>query len=257
MNFGIGDLSVIPLREQPSEKSEMVSQLLFGEVFEILENREKWTKVHTYSDNYIGWINEKQYQPISSTVYKELTSMPVICSLLPLALARSENKNIYISMGSSLPFFNNNKFMINEEIFQLEEMTLQTEMNNESICALALCFLNAPYLWGGRSIFGVDCSGLINVVYKMAGIRLKRDAWQQSEEGILLSFIEETRPGDIAFFHNEDGKVIHAGIILEDQRIIHASGCVRIDQIDHFGIYNQTQKKYTHQLRLLRRVSIA
>jgi cell wall-associated NlpC family hydrolase len=128
------------------------------------------------------------------------------------------------------------------------------ENTSEQVPEFALHFLDAPYLWGGRSIFGIDCSGLTNVVFKMAGIHLRRDAWQQSEQGILVSFIDEARPGDLAFFNNEEGKIVHTGIILDQKKIIHASGRVRIDTLDHYGIFNEEQKRYTHQLRLIKRM---
>ncbi|HRG90423.1 MAG TPA: C40 family peptidase, partial [Chitinophagales bacterium] len=118
---------------------------------------------------------------------------------------------------------------------------------------VAMRYLNAPYLWGGRSPFGIDCSGFTQVVFKFADVQLMRDAYQQAEQGAMVNFVEESQPGDLAFFSNDNGKIIHVGIVLKDQRIIHSSGKVRIDRLDHFGIYNADTKKYSHQLKVIKR----
>ncbi|MCY7361282.1 MAG: C40 family peptidase, partial [Ignavibacteria bacterium] len=132
----------------------------------------------------------------------------------------------------------------------------QTELkpDEDQITEIALKYLNAPYLWGGRSPYGIDCSGFTQMVYKFFGIRLKRDAYQQAEQGRTIDYIDHTQTGDLAFFHNEDGKIKHVGIILQHKKIIHASGCVRIDSIDHHGIYNHDKKTYSHNLRFFKRI---
>ena len=122
------------------------------------------------------------------------------------------------------------------------------------IVSTAFLYLNAPYLWGGKSPFGIDCSGFTQMVYKLCGYKLLRDAYQQSNQGDALSFIEESEPGDLAFFDNEEGKIIHVGIIMENNYIIHASGKVRIDRLDHLGIYNAEQNKHTHRLRVIKKI---
>ena len=115
-------------------------------------------------------------------------------------------------------------------------------------------FLNAPYLWGGKSFFGVDCSGFTQLVYKVNNVKLPRDAYQQAEVGEALSFVEESQPGDLAFFENAEGRIIHVGIMLDDQKIIHASGKVRIDTLDSTGIFNQEMNKHTHKLRFVKSI---
>ena len=256
MNFGICNLSVIPLRTEPSDKSEMASQILFGETLEILSREKQWLHVRTHADDYGGWIDEKQIRILSSDELKEAQKSPANCLLDLTATAFGPSGSILLIIGSSLPLYENQKFRLGIEEFQTDGDVIQTGMRDLSnrIPWNAIKFAGTPYLWGGRSLFGIDCSGFTNVVFKLSGIKLRRDSWQQSEQGMLVNFIDQSRAGDLAFFHNEEGKIIHVGIILEGKKIIHASGKVRIDTIDHYGIYNEEQKRYTHQLRLVKRI---
>lgn len=256
MNFAICDLSVIPLRSETSDQSEMISQLLFGEVVEVRERARQWLRVRTFWDSYDGWIDEKQVQPITLKTFRELTATPLHCALDTAGIAQSKFRSLRLLTGSSLPYFKEGRFRVNEEEFTFNGQVTDPAAADitRQIPAFARSFLNTPYLWGGRSVFGIDCSGFTNVVFKLAGIQLRRDAWQQGEQGVLISFIDQARAGDLAFFHNEEGRINHVGIILDDQQIIHASGRVRIDTIDHYGIFNEEQKKYSHQLRLVKRI---
>jgi len=255
LNFGICNLTVIPLRAEASDKSEMVSQLLFGETFEILSQEKQWLRIHTHADDYEGWIDDKQIARLDATQFKS-TQQSSFCLTDLMATAFGKNGSLILVIGSSLPNYSNQHFSISHEEYQTDGDVTETgnkDLSNR-IPWNALKFAGMPYLWGGRSLFGMDCSGFTNVVFKLSGIKLRRDAWQQSEQGILVSFVDHSRPGDLAFFQNEENKITHVGIILENRKIIHASGKVRIDTLDHYGIYNEEQKRYTHQLRLIRRI---
>lgn len=256
VDFAICDLSVIPVRADTSDKSEMISQILFGEVVEVQERVKQWVRVHTYWDNYSGWIDEKQIQPINIKTFRELTTGNGYCAFDTMGMAKSKYRSLLLLAGSSLPYYKDEKFRINDEAFDFTGVAVDTSEPNNSqrIPEIAMKYLHTPYLWGGRSVFGIDCSGFTNVVFKLAGIPLRRDAWQQSEQGVLVSFIDQARAGDLAFFHNEEGKINHVGIVMEKQQVIHASGRVRIDTVDHYGIFNEEQKRYTHQLRFIKRM---
>jgi cell wall-associated NlpC family hydrolase len=161
-----------------------------------------------------------------------------------------------VTIGAVLPGFKNGQFQIAGNTFTFEGQTCDSSARRtiKDIKETAYLFLNAPYLWGGRSPFGIDCSGFTQLVYKLNGYKLPRDARQQVELGSPLSFVEEAEAGDLAFFDNEEGNIVHVGIILENQQIIHASGSVRIDKFDHYGIFHSDNKKYSHMLRVIKKL---
>ena len=250
----------------------MVTQLLFGEHFEILEEKKNWTLIRVAYDGYECWIDKKQFLPLHKEKGWNDVTTAVTTDILQLA-EHELGAMIPITIGSSLPNFGANSFSFEKEKYSFEgEVSFpfakkKTLTNGENLGRAAQWYLNAPYLWGGRSPFGMDCSGLTQMVCKLNGIKLKRDAWQQAEGGETLNFLEEVSPGDLAFFDNENGKIVHVGIIVKPNRsiskreeegelqIIHASGKVRIDKLDHHGIYNQEIQKYTHKLRVVKRVA--
>ena len=233
--FGICNLAIIPLRAEPSDKSEIVSQVLFGEHFEIIEQLKQWSKIKLQFDDYEGWVDSKQYQKISDTEFKQLSEDVIVLNAdLIEYITGSNNLLIPIPLGSSLSFLNHSD--LNKENFEFEGTKISGIKTKNHIINTAFMFLNAPYLWGGKTPFGIDCSGFTQMVYKLNGYKLLRDASQQAGQGEALSFIEESEPGDLAFFDNEEGKIIHVGIIMENNYIIHASGKVRIDRLDHLGI---------------------
>jgi len=252
MNYGYCHLSIIPLRENPSDTSQMTSQLLFGDVFEVTETiSDNWIHIKNSYDDYEGYIDPKQHISISQERYKLLKETTITNKTL-IVISSSEGK-LLLPPACSFP---SEHFNINDMGFDItsELKTFNKHISPSEISLIANSYLNAPYLWGGKTPFGIDCSGFTQSVYKIVGVKLKRDASQQASQGETLDFVEECQAGDLAFFDNEEGNIIHVGIILDGQKIIHASGKVRIDKIDHHGIYNNDTKKYTHQLRLLKRL---
>jgi hypothetical protein len=251
--FGICNLALVPLRFEPSDKSEQVSQLLFGEHFKIIEQNPKWVYVELAYDGYKGWIDSKQFQPITQEYFNILNDIPNVLSAdLIEYISTPSNQLIPISLGSSLSFLDNDD--INESKFTFDGIKVCGIKNKSELIKTAFMYLNAPYLWGGKSPFGIDCSGFTQMVYKLNGYQLFRDASQQASQGEPLSFIEESEPGDLAFFDNEEGKITHVGIMMDDNYIIHASGKVRIDRLDHLGIYNVDTGRHTHKLRVIKKV---
>ena len=232
MEKTICNVIVSPLRRENSDKSEMISQMLYGEQVEIMEIKDNFTKIKMNFDGYEGWCDTKHLTKISEEKPRNIVTQSF--GVFDLEEGRS-----LLSIGSEVTFETENHIL---------------ENRSESIVETAKKFLNVPYLWGGRSFFGIDCSGFTQLVYKVHGISLPRDAYQQAKEGRVLDFVEESEPGDLAFFENREGKISHVGIMLEDQKIIHAYGKVRIDLLDSTGIFNKDLAKHTHKLRFVKRI---
>lgn len=251
--FGICNLAIIPLRAEPNDRSEIVSQVLFGEHFKIIENQNQWSKIKLQFDEYEGWVDAKQYQTITELDYSNLSnSLIMLNSDFIEYITGKNNLLIPIPLGASLSFINQSE--VNKNQFAFEGETTAGTKPKSSIISSAFMYLNAPYLWGGKTPFGIDCSGFTQMVYKLNGYKLWRNASQQANQGEALSFIEESEPGDLAFFDNEEGKIIHVGIIMENNYIIHASGKVRVDRLDHLGIYNAETNRHTHKLRVIKKI---
>lgn len=229
--------------------------MLFGEHFSIIEKQKKWSKIKLFFDDYEGYIDNNQFEEISEDLFYKLSTKEQIYSgeIIDF-ITSSTNELITIPLGSRLPFFYENKFSINTKKFEFEGDILTGKLPKNEIIQKAFTFLNTPFLWGGKTPYGIDCSGFTQMVYKLCGYKLLRDAKQQATQGEVLSFIEECEPGDLAFFDNEEGEIIHVGIILNDYHIIHAYGKVRIDTLDHSGIFNADIQKHTHKLRVIKKL---
>lgn len=256
MHHAACSVSIAPVRAHPSDKSEMVTQLLFGESASILEEKDQWALISCTWDGYEGWVDKKQLVFITPSEFLSLKSNSVVNMSLVEGLMASDHF-MPITMGATLPGFDGLRCHLAEKSYQFSGAVItpgQVKPSGEWIAKIARRFLHAPYLWGGRSPFGIDCSGLTQMVYKIAGIPLMRDASQQVLQGHTVDFMEECTPGDLAFFDNGKGDITHVGIMLADCHIIHASGKVRIDKVDHFGIFSRDAGKYTHQLRIIRRL---
>ncbi|WP_296297915.1 C40 family peptidase [Lentimicrobium sp.] len=256
MTGGICYLSLVAVRSAPSETSGMVNQLLFGDLLDIGERHEGWIKITSRHDAYEGWCDEKQITLLSAETMEVLghSSRKVVTGTTA-ALTSPGLPSLTVVQGSLLFQLSNGSIAgPGGEYFLSEGDSVNPVLRQpDEIVETAASYLKAPYLWGGRSPFGIDCSGLTQIVFKQKGIKIKRDAWQQASQGQLVNLIEEVIPGDVAFFDNEEGKIVHTGILTGRGTVIHASGEVRIDQVDHHGIFNKSKGKYTHKLRLIRR----
>lgn len=256
MEYGICNTTQIPLRSTPSEKAEMVTQLLFGETYSVLDYKNNWMLIQMHYDSYEGWIDKKQHRPVSQQMINLLGKTSVSVSIDTISMLRvGEAMELPITFGSNLLIAEGDSIKTAESLdyFQGNKNGINLPQP-EKIGQFAMQFLNVSYLWGGRTFLGIDCSGFTQIVFKAAGIRLYRDASQQAAQGHTIDFIEEAQAGDLAFFDNEEGRIIHTGILLGNGKIIHASGHVRLDNIDHQGIFNADIQQYTHKLRLLKRL---
>ena len=251
MEYGICNLAIIPLRAEPSDRSEQVSQVLFGEAFEITDWKEKWVSIITATDSYAGWIDRLQFTMLGHLAYKRLLQTPPPLTFRPVTQAWKivDNSIVFLPAGSSLAFLEGTTSYIGNQKFEIIGEIGQSE----DIINIAKSFLNAPYLWGGRTHFGIDCSGFTQIVFKLKGINLRRDASMQAADGILVDGLAKIKLGDLAFFGPEENKITHVGMLLGNGTIIHASGKVKIDSVDSEGIYSEDLKRYTHKLRVIKR----
>jgi len=249
MLYGICLLSVIPVRNQPSEDGALVSQLLYGDDFKIKEQRKHWSRVQISHDTFEGWVHNTQLTVIEEEIFNKINTTKNVKINTDLA-AHITMQNGYITpilLGSRVDictFFEH----------QFDGNAPLVVSSKENLMHTALSYLNAPYLLGGKTPFGIDCSGFTQMVYKTNGYKLVRQTEKQSSQGEPLSFIEESEAGDLAFFDNKEGIIDHVGIILKDNYIIHAYGKVRIDRLDHTGIFNVEEKLYSHKLRVIKKI---
>lgn len=256
IKYAVCHLSAVPLRASHADTSEIVSYILFGECLKLSEQHGSWVKVITALDGYEGWMDIKQCRIITSSEFDQYTVYQYIMGLgVTHPVRHSSGDLLYLFTGSKLPQIENNTFILaGEEYTFPEPPSLISREQEIDVCDAARFFLHAPYLWGGRTICGIDCSGFTQLVFSICGKKLMRDASQQAEQGVTVDFIQEACAGDLAFFDNAEGKITHVGIMLNNHEIIHASGRVKIDKIDNEGIYSRDLNKYTHKLRIIRRL---
>ena len=237
----------------------MSSQLLFGDHFTIQEIAGNWLRILTAHDEYEGWIDIKQFDEIDHALFVALHDLNTILgpSVSHYVTKVSANEKLNLVAGSNIPNTLDKFFYLRDTKYKLEGETLRPSKDSfrSGIIGVAKFYLNAPYLWGGKSVFGIDCSGLTQMVFRQFGLKLRRDAYQQAEQGELVAFLQEAQGGDLAFFDNDEGRITHVGIMLDNERIIHASGRVRIDSVDNQGIFNKELNRYTHKLRIIKKVS--
>lgn len=258
MKYGFCNLGIVPVRKESSERSEMVTQLLFGDIFTILDENEDRYFIENYDDSYKGWVDKKQVIEISSEEFSAYSKEAKLIVKEAITFAFQTNtstkeKIIYpIYLGSKVVA---QKFQLGDILFEFTQNSLTHNLNTTSLhlITVALKYLSTPYLWGGKSLFGIDCSGFTQMCYKQIGVLLLRDASEQATQGEEIIDISLAKKGDLCFFSNKEGKIIHVGIYLGEGKIIHSSGQVRIDKIDEKGIFRIDTQTYSHTLSKINR----
>jgi hypothetical protein len=251
MKYAICTVSAAPVRKEDAHRSEMTSQLLFGETMEVLEEKGDWLRIKSMHDGYEGWLTHHLVEEIEELF--AITPVQFVTTGLvnPLTLP---NELVNLPMGSSLTGYDEETRLLwdGQHKYHGTYRNVKDKYDLDLLWRTVHAWINAPYLWGGRTFMGVDCSGFVQVVFKVLGISLLRDAYQQATQGTAVENLADAKAGDVAFFHNEAGKIIHVGILLSNEEIIHASGKVRVDKINTTGIINSANGKRTHQLNCIR-----
>ena len=272
VEYAIAHCTVTPVRQEPSEGSEQLTQLLFGEVCEVLDRLPRWTKIRSTLDGQEGWVDFKMLTPasISSQEVKgerlKVKGEGVISVPMAIATDMETSEELMLTLGTRLPNYAHGTFevlgkqyLINPTEVRGERLEVKGDeaMRREDVCAIAQTLLNAPYLWGGKNAMGIDCSGFTQVVYAAMGVNLLRNAREQITQGELVPNLAQAQPGDLAFFDHADRdlnatNISHVGLLLDNKTIIHCSGCVHVDDIDEMGIH-LADGELTHHLVQIKR----
>jgi len=255
--FGVCRLNLVPVRLTPDDRAEQATQLLFGDHYSVIEEKPKWVKIKIQFDQYEGWISKKQHHGITAEYFNYLNEAEFKITTDLTASILYNKHPVTILMGSVIPISTSELFKMEEQFaFNGEAKSLGQKRDFDFLKVIAARYLRAPYQWGGKSPFGIDCSGFTQMVFRIGGFSLHRDAIDQSKQGKAVGSMADTQPGDLLFFKSETSKITHVGIKWDHERIIHASGEVRIDYVNEEGILHAEQKIYTHQLVSIRRILV-
>lgn len=256
--FAINHCTVTPVRQEPSEGSEQLTQLLFGEVCEVLDQLPRWTKIRSTVDGQEGWVDFKMLTP-TDTQYPISNIRTTVAVPMAIATAMETGDELMLTLGTHLPNYSHGTFEVLGKQYLINPSSVNTVLSTASIASdlpstganadlqrsdlitIAQTLLNAPYLWGGKNAMGMDCSGFTQVVYAAMGVNLLRNAREQMTQGVIVPSLAEAQPGDLAFFDHADRdpkatNISHVGLLLDNKKIIHCSGCVHVDDIDEVGI---------------------
>ena len=271
VEYVIAHCTVTPVRQEPSEGSEQLTQLLFGEVCEVLDRLPRWTKIRSTLDGQEGWVDFKMLKPTPVPSLKGREKRSGVVSV-PMAVATDmeTGEELMLTLGTRLPNYAHGTFEVLGKQYLIDPACVSLPISNSpsgrpiggmpyshNVCTIAQTLLNAPYLWGGKNAMGMDCSGFTQVVYATQGINLLRNAREQMTQGELVPSLAEAQPGDLAFFDHADRdpkatNISHVGMLLSPTEIIHCSGCVHIDTIDEQGIH-LPDGELTHHLVQIKR----
>jgi len=257
IDYGVCRLAVVPVRKESSDLSEQVTQLLFGDHYEVLSasKDKKWLQIKITSDQCEGWLDAKQHHTITKEYFDQVNLVDFKITTEVSSWILYKKNPLSIVMGSIVPISASELFKMEEQFaFNGESKALSLRRDFDFIRSIALRYLHSPHQWGGKSPFGIDAAGFTQMVFKMGGYSLSRLLKQQVLQGKRINSLAETKPGDLAFFQDKDGKITHTGILLEEDKIIHVSGRVRIDHLLEEGILNQETKIFSHTLSVLRRI---
>ena len=253
--------SIVPVRSDAREGAEQNTQMLFGELAQVLEEQDRWTRVRLESDGQEGWVDTKMIAPIAGKDLKAyceaLKKAATVAFPMTYAVSENNGQTIPLTAGTKLTNYKDGRFEVLGVGFRIDAsmvLTAPRELNQETLLQTVRFFINTPYLWGGKNALGMDCSGFTQIVLSLFGKKLLRNASEQVTQGDPVNDLSQAKAGDLAFFDHEDGRISHVGIIIDPERIIHCSGRVKVEKLDPTGIFNAETGTYSHHLVSIRRV---
>lgn len=257
--YGVVLQPLVAARLSASERSEMVTQYLFGDILLVEKEDSEFYFVTSLYDNYSGWVCKGSIHLVGDVSLLELKTTYMSTAQLADVFNLSDRSIIRLPLGSRLIGYNelNGRFGINGCEYQIHpSFVVNTQPASlEGILETAFSFKNAPYLWGGKTTLGIDCSGFVQQVYAIHGFELPRDARQQVEVGSAVDTLADAKQGDLLFFSSTvSSDISHVGLFLDSNRVIHASINVHVDSLDDVGIINKTTGSHSHLLKAIRRL---
>ena len=267
--YVINHCPVTPVREEPAHAAEQATQLLFGEVCEVLDRHSSWTKIRSTMDGQLGWVVSKMLTPVSEEAIRllgekrETNGESVVATPMAVVTDTKTGEQLMLTIGTRLPYYKKGTFEVLGKKYKIDPRCVyevkgdRSEVKGEDVVRVAQSLLNVPYLWGGKNIMGYDCSGFTQTVYSVFGINLLRNAREQVTQGQVVGSLAEAQPGDLVFFDHLDRapeatRITHVGMLISPTEVIHCSGCVHVDKIDETGI-RLANGELTHYLVQIKR----
>ena len=274
--YVVNNCPVTPVREEPSEAAEQATQLLFGQVCEVVERKSSWIKIRCTTDGQVGWVNRKMTTPVSEEDVRLLNENRkangegVVATPMAVVTDTETGEKLMLTIGTRLPNYRKGTFEVLGKQYKIDPKAVYSlkfkgekvlvngrEVTGEDVVRVAKSLLNVSYLWGGKNMMGYDCSGFTQTVYSVFGIDILRNAREQVTQGQEVKSLAEAQPGDLVFFDHADRdpnatRITHVGMLISPTEVIHCAGWVHIDRIDEMGVY-LSNGEMTHHLVQIKR----
>lgn len=254
-NYAMGRYAAAAIRAKAKDTAELRSQLLFGEPVDVLETDQNFARVRCCDDAFEGFVRADQLLTIDERTFRLQRDKPAYCLDL-FNTVMGERAGMPITFGARLPEFDGMRLRVGNRHFGFSGQAALAEdltTNAEILIRFARRWLYVPALRGGRTPMGVDASALVQLLCRLIHVKLPRTAGPMSGHGRVVDFVVQAQAGDLAFFDSRRGEINHVGILLPDSRILHVGDRVRIDAVDHYGIFSRELGRYTHRLRIVKR----
>ena len=252
----LGRLATAAVRARPRLDAALTSQLLFGEPVLLLQNLGEYQRVRCPEDGFEGFVRTDQLLAVPEDVFVAQLSRPAF-NLDLFSMLRGPQQGVPITFGARLADFDGLRLQHGGQYFEYSGQAALTDditASADTLLRLAYKWLYVPGMHGGRTPMGVDPVAFVQLVYRILNLRLPRRADAMVERGELVDFVVQAQVGDVAFFDNAKRKIEHVGLLLPDSKILHVGDRVRVDALDHYGIFNYDLGRYTHRLRVVKRV---